>query len=118
VGKIVHRKWDDGGQSGMGGGDSAGLIVVVSTKMDVAVDGSWEDQFTRGVDVLVGGRQELIGADGDDLFTADGKAGLVCLRRGHHLPPAHDDIDFGGWHGFTSLFPRFSTLFEMPRPCR
>jgi hypothetical protein len=79
-------------------GDATGEIVVMAAKMDVAVNGTRQDILPLGVDVLRGGRQEIIGADGYDLLALDGNAGVVGLTRGHHLSAVHNDVDSCGWH--------------------
>jgi hypothetical protein len=40
----------------------------VPIQVNVAVDQAGQDKLSRGVDVLIGWRQILFGADGDDFF--------------------------------------------------
>src|SRR5918996_3703281 len=119
--EVVEGKWDDGRQPSVGRSDAAGAIVVMATQVDVAVDGPWQDIFPGGIDGGVGRWQEFIRADRHDLFAADGKAGLVCLRRGHHLSAAHDGVDFGCWHDCTSTHSahtRFTPMLRSPAPLK
>jgi hypothetical protein len=66
VGKVIEREGNDGRQPGVGGGDTASEIIIVSAKVNVAIDGSRQDIFPRGVDVTVGDWQDVIGADAHD----------------------------------------------------
>ena len=55
----------------MGGSDGAELVGVAAVEVDVTVDEAGEDELAGGVDIAVGGREQVIGANGDYL--------LVCL---------------------------------------
>ena len=54
-------------------------VVVMAVKVNVAVDEPREDELTFGIDVVVGGREQLLGTKGDDLLARDGYGRFVDL---------------------------------------
>ena len=83
----------EGGHAGVGRGQGAEAIVVVAVEVDVGVDEAGEHELALGVDDAVGGRQEMFGRDGHDLFALDRHGGVQDLRRCHDLPAAHDGVN-------------------------
>ena len=77
--ELVGAEGDQRGEAGMGGGEGTQGIVIMAVEVDVAVDEAGEDELAGGVDVVVGGREVRLGADGDDFFAGDGDGALVHL---------------------------------------
>ncbi len=77
---VVVAEGHQGGDAGVGSGDGPKLVGVNAVKVHVAVDESGEDEFPGSVDVAVGGRQEVFGANGGDFIVYYGNAGVVDLR--------------------------------------
>ena len=56
-------------------------VIVVTVQVDVAVDKSRQHEFTRGVDVVISRRQQLLRTNGDDLLAGNGDRRRVNLGR-------------------------------------
>ena len=77
--QCIVAKWDQRGQTGVGRGLSPQGVAVMAVEMDVTVDKSRQDELALGIYIAVGGREQLLGSQGDDFLAGDGYGRLVYL---------------------------------------
>ena len=70
--QVVGAEGDQGGQSGVGGGQGSQRIVVVAVQVDMAVNEAGQDEHAGGVNVVVRRGQQVLRANGGNLFAVNG----------------------------------------------
>ena len=77
----------------MGGGDGSQFVGIHPIQVYMGVDEAGEDVFAGGVDIAVGGGQQMFGSDGGYLFANDGDGCGKDVRRSDKLAAGNDCVD-------------------------